>query len=129
MDARRCLLGKLIKVLSSMISNRRWLGTRLNVTNSYSFNFNSRLRKRHTGFYLLPTPSPRGKQFLRFFLLKKTFFMSLLRIDIPYLCPNMTYVDALDFSAWHSEEVISFFWRSVYIQNAVSRRKPTSTVR
>ena len=32
MDARRCLLGKLIKVLSSMISNRRWLGTRLNVT-------------------------------------------------------------------------------------------------
>ena len=26
----------------------------------------------------------------------------------------MTHVDALDFSEWHSEEVISFFWRSVY---------------
>ena len=27
----------------------------------------------------------------------------------------MIHVDALDFSEWHSEEVISFFWRSVYI--------------
>ena len=26
----------------------------------------------------------------------------------------MIHVDALDFSKWHSEEVISFFWRSVY---------------
>ena len=26
----------------------------------------------------------------------------------------MIHVDALDFSEWHSEEVISFFWRSVY---------------
>ena len=26
----------------------------------------------------------------------------------------MIHVDALDFSGWHSEEVISFFWRSVY---------------
>ena len=27
----------------------------------------------------------------------------------------MIHVDALDFSEWHSEEVISFFWRSVYM--------------
>ena len=27
----------------------------------------------------------------------------------------MIHVDALDFSEWHSEEVIRFFWRSVYI--------------
>ena len=27
----------------------------------------------------------------------------------------MIHVDALDFSECHSEEVISFFWRSVYI--------------
>ena len=27
----------------------------------------------------------------------------------------MIHVDALDFSERHSEEVISFFWRSVYI--------------
>ena len=26
----------------------------------------------------------------------------------------MIHVDALDFSECHSEEVISFFWRSVY---------------
>ena len=26
----------------------------------------------------------------------------------------MIHADALDFSEWHSEEVISFFWRSVY---------------
>ena len=30
----------------------------------------------------------------------------------------MNYFDAVDFSEFHSEEVISFFWRSVYI-NAV----------
>ena len=39
--------------------------------------------------------------------------MCLLRINLPKLCPNMIYVDALDFNEWHSEEVISFFWRSV----------------
>ena len=27
----------------------------------------------------------------------------------------MINVDALDFSEWHSNEVISFFWGSVYI--------------
>ena len=34
--------------------------------NSYSFNFNGGLRKRRTGYCLLRTPSPRGKQFLWF---------------------------------------------------------------
>ena len=41
--------------------------------------------------------------------------MRLLRINLPNLCPNVIHVDALDFSEWHSKEVISFFWRSVYI--------------
>ena len=27
----------------------------------------------------------------------------------------MIHFDALDFSEWHSEEVIGFFWRSVYV--------------
>ena len=38
--------------------------------------------------------------------------MCLLRMNLPNMCPNITHVDALDFSEWHSEEVISFFWRS-----------------
>ena len=29
----------------------------------------------------------------------------------------MIHVDALDFSEWHSKEVISFFWHSVYLCN------------
>ena len=103
--------------------------------NSYSFNFNGGLRKRqnYTAFVLLRTPSPRGKQFLWFFMQihllrfhriyllfgwsKLLFFLFVLdvlqlRINLPNLCPNMIHVDALDFSEWHSEEVISFFWRS-----------------
>ena len=49
-DARRCLLGKLIKVLSSMISNHWWLGTRLNVTNVHGFTCTvcSQIDKIHT---------------------------------------------------------------------------------
>ena len=43
------------------------------------------------------------------------FEMCLLRINSPNLCPNMIHIDALDFSGWHSKEVISFFWCSVYI--------------
>ena len=46
--------------------------------------------------------------------------MCLLRINLPNLCPNMIHVDALDFSEWHPEEVISFFWRSVYYNNYFS---------
>ena len=42
------------------------------------------------------------------------FLDMFLRINLPNLCPNMIHVDALDFSEWYSEEVISFFWRSLY---------------
>ena len=35
-------------------------------------------------------------------------------INLPHLCPDMNHFDAVDFSECHSEEVISFFWRSVY---------------
>ena len=31
------------------------------------------------------------------------------------MCPNMIQCDTLDLSECRSEEVISFFWRSVYI--------------
>ena len=41
--------------------------------------------------------------------------MCLLRINLPNLCPNMNNFDVVDFSECHSEEVISFFWRSVYL--------------
>ena len=43
------------------------------------------------------------------------FFDVLIEDKLPNLCPNMIHVDALDFSGWHSKEVISFFWRSVYL--------------
>ena len=43
------------------------------------------------------------------------FYMCLLRINLPNMCPNMNHFDAVDFSECHSEEVISFFWRSVYM--------------
>ena len=50
------------------------------------------------------------------------FFMCLLRIDLPNLCPNIIiHVDALDFCGWHSKEVISFFWRSMYMKYAHSQ--------
>ena len=43
------------------------------------------------------------------------FYMCfILRMNLPNLCPNMNHFDAVDFSECHSEEVISFFWRSVY---------------
>ena len=99
--------------------------------NSYSFNFNGGLHKRRTGYCLLRTPSPRGKQFLWFLKidllrfhrilsplwLKYTFVsLDVLIKDQIYLnlCPNMNQFDAVGFSECHSEEVISFFWRSVY---------------
>ena len=34
----------------------------------------------------------------------------------------MNHFDAVDFSECHSEEVISFFWRSVYFKLAQSKR-------
>ena len=41
--------------------------------------------------------------------------MCLLRINLPNLCPNMIHVDALDFSEWHSEEVMFLLTLSVLI--------------
>ena len=104
-------------------------GSLFRIFNSYLFNFNGGLRIRRTGYCLLRTSSPRGKQFLwflnidllrfhRIYLLSdwsNFFFMCLLRINLLNLCPNN--FDAVDFSECHSEEVISFFWRSVYIKN------------
>ena len=85
--------------------------------------FNSGLRKRRTGYCLLRTPSPRGKQFLWFLKIdllsdwsKLWGFLCLWRINLPNLCPNMNHFDAVYISECHSEEVISFFWRSVYMQ-------------
>ena len=44
-----------------------------------------------------------------------SFQMCFIRRTIAYLCLNMINFDAVDFSEHCSEEVISFFWRSVYI--------------
>ena len=43
------------------------------------------------------------------------FQMCFIRRHIVYLCPNMTNFAVVDFSERRSGEVISFFWRSVYI--------------
>ena len=40
----------------------------------------------------------------------------LLRGIKAYLCPNIIYFDSVDFSEPCPEEVISFFWRSVYVR-------------
>ena len=73
-----------------------------------------------------------GEQFLRFskndlswfnriFLLFDArkpcvFQIFLLRSIKAYLCPNIINFDSVDFSERRPEEVISFFWRSVYIK-------------
>ena len=45
---------------------------------------------------------------------KHCFFeMCLVRSTVAKLCPNIHF-DALDFSEYRCEEVIGFFWRSVY---------------
>ena len=44
------------------------------------------------------------------------FLIFLLRSIKAYLCPNMINVDAVDFSERRPEEVISLFWRSVYMR-------------
>ena len=72
-----------------------------------------------------------GEQFLRFskndlssfnhiFLLFNTrkscvFQIFLLRGIKAYLCANIINFDSVDFSGHRPEEVISFFWRSVYL--------------
>ena len=47
------------------------------------------------------------------------FQMCFIRIIIAYLCPNIN-VDVMDFSKRRSEEVISFFWSSSYVENCLN---------
>ena len=95
-----------------------------------SFDFNGGLCNRCTGYCPCRTPCSGGEQFLWFLkndlfwfhciiLLfdssKRLFFeMCLVRSTIANLCPIMSHSNALDFSERRSEDVISFFWRSVY---------------
>ena len=94
------------------------------IINSYSFNFNGRLCNRRTSFCLCRTQCPRGKNnllryhcILLLFLSSKLFFfkMCLVRSTMANMCPSMIHFDDLDFSECRSKEVISFFWRSVYV--------------
>ena len=107
--------------------------------NSYSFNFKGGLHvcNRRTGYcpyrVYYRAPCPGGEQFLwllksdllrfhpillLFYSTKRLFFeMCLVRSTIAKLCRNMIHFDALGFSECRSEEVISFFWRSVYDQH------------
>ena len=129
--SRKVIFRKSQKLLTERaLSELHWGGLFIKF-NSYSFNFNGGLRKHRAGYCLLRTPGPWGKQFLWFlktdllrfhpiYLLLDWikllfFYMCLLRINLPNICPNMNHFDAVDFSECHSEEVISFFWRSVYI--------------
>ena len=59
------------------------------------------------------------------------FFSCLLRKMLcfsrsikAYLCANMINFDSVDFSGRRPEEVISFFWRSVYTGNCVVGENP-----
>ena len=47
------------------------------------------------------------------------FQIFLLRSIKAYLCPNIIDFDSVDFSEHRPEEVISFFWRSVYIESMI----------
>ena len=64
----------------------------------------------------LPPWSSLGEQFLRKIDTRKfcVFQIFLLRSIKPFLCPNIINFDSVDFSEHRPEEVISFFWRSVY---------------
>ena len=46
------------------------------------------------------------------------FQIFLLRSIKAYLCPNIINFDSVNFSECRPEEVISFFWRSVYIAHS-----------
>ena len=133
-ESRRVIFRKSQKLLSELHG-----GSLFKTFKSYSFNFNGGLRKRRTGFCLLRTPSPRGKQFLwfltidllwfhRIYLLydwnKRLFFvMCLWRINLPNLCPNMIHVDALDFGGWHSKELSDKFLLTVSVVLVNSENK------
>ena len=125
--SRKVIFWKSQKLLNERALSELHGGGLFRTFNSYSFNFNGELRKRRTGYCLLRTPSPRGKQFVWFLKLTScnfiAFISSLIEVTFVFLdvlikdnLPNMNHFDAVDFSECHSEEVISFFWRSVYIQ-------------
>ena len=129
--SRKVIFRKSQKLLTERALSKLHRGGLFIKFKSYSFNFNGGLRKHRAGYCLLRTPGQRGKQFLRFLktdLLRfhsiyllfdwiklLFFYMCLLRKNLHNMCQNMNHFDAVDFSEWHSEEVISFFWRSVYI--------------
>ena len=101
-------------------------------SNSYSFNFKGGLCNRRTGYCPYRAPCPGSEQvsvifekwplaispyFALFDSIKRSFLeMCLVRRTMANLCPIMIHFNALDFNECRSEEVISFFWRSVYIQ-------------
>ena len=62
--SRKVIFRKSQKLLTEQALSELHGGSLFRIFNSYSFNFNGGLRKRHTGFCLLRTPSPRGKQSL-----------------------------------------------------------------
>ena len=99
--------------------------------NAYSFNFNGGLCNHRTGFCPCRAPWPGDEQLLWFLksdllwfhpillLFDSTkhllFEMSVVTSTVVKLCPNMIHFDAVEFSECRSEEVISLFWRSVYV--------------
>ena len=104
--------------------------------NSYSLNFNGGLCNCHISFCPEQSLSLGGELFLwflkndllRFYCISllfdssKCLFWDELDIrTIVNLRPNMTHFNALDFSECRSEEVINFFWRSVYLKASCTR--------
>ena len=101
--------------------------------NSYSLNFNGGLCTCNpaSGFCLCYIPCPGGEQFLWFFKNDLLQFhcilllfdssqhlfllLCLVRSTVANLYPIMSHFSALDFGECRSEEVVSLFWRSVYI--------------
>ena len=50
----------------------------------------------------------------------------ILRMTLANLCQNKFHFDAVDFSECRSEEVMSFFWRSVYVAARIVHVQSTS---
>ena len=131
--SRKVIFRKSQKLLTKQALSELHGGSLFRIFNSYSSNFNGGLRKRRTGFCLLRSPSPRGKQFLWFLkidLLRLfisslievnfSFFRCALRINLPNLCPNMImlmlWILVSDTLKW------CFFWRSVYLKRFIAKR-------
>ena len=71
-------------------------------------------RRRAVSVIFLTVTSCNFTPFYFFASTKHCFFeMCLVRSTVAKLCPNIKF-DALDFSEYRCEEVIGFFWRSVY---------------